>query len=374
MPASCRPLYSVRLCLWLVLFLMLAHPALAHKPDDPPHQTFALGDFALGSGNIMETAFLSYVTQGTLNAARDNAILVTTAFAANHHHLDPLVGPGKALDTSRFFVITVDSFGNGLSSSPSNSAAQKGMCFPRFTLLDMVRAQKELVTRQFGITSLAAVVGTSMGGMQALQWAAAYPGMVRRCVAVGAEGRTPPWMRVHMDLLRQCIMADPAWQQGDYRMPPEAGLRLWAGLLFGLLMHTPESMEARWERAPDKTLPWLHGLQDAAWNIMDANDILYQSWACADFDLAATPGAGGDYEAALRAISAPTLLLVAEKDMICPESPMEKDAAHIPRAALRRLDGSPPLGHYAATGHGSRIMEPLAAALADFLHAPPEQP
>lgn len=119
--------------------------ALAHAPTEPPHQSFALGDFKLESGEFIKDFSVSYVTHGTLNADKSNAVLVVTAIGGNHHRIDHLIGPGKGLDPAKHFVISVDAISNGLTSSPSNSKTQPGMEFPRFNIRDMVKSTQLLV-------------------------------------------------------------------------------------------------------------------------------------------------------------------------------------------------------------------------------------
>ena len=143
--------------------------AMAHKPTDPVHQLYSEGNFQLENGSVIQDFNLSYTTQGTLNADKSNAILMVTAIGGNHHRIDYLIGPGKALDTDKYFVICTDAIGNGLSTSPSNSKAQPNISFPEFNIRDMVNTQHQLIVDHFGIKRLVAVVGASMGGMQALQ-------------------------------------------------------------------------------------------------------------------------------------------------------------------------------------------------------------
>ncbi|MFN0316245.1 MAG: alpha/beta fold hydrolase, partial [Burkholderiales bacterium] len=155
------------------------HPPLKPGQIDRPHLLWQAGDFLLESGESIRDFELSYVTHGTLNNARDNAVLVTISLTGNHHRLDFLIGPGKALDPERYFIVCVDPIGNGLSISPSNSPSQPASRFPRFALRDMVRSQHRLLTEALGITQLHAIVGASMGGMQALQWGVSHPRFMR---------------------------------------------------------------------------------------------------------------------------------------------------------------------------------------------------
>ena len=168
----------------------------------------ALGDLPLESGETIRDFSISYVTHGTLNADKSNAILMTTAIGGNHHRIDFLIGPGKALDTDRYFVVATDAIGNGLSTSPSTSASQHGTAFPHFTIRDMVESQKRLLDR-LGITHLVAVAGASMGGMQALQWGVSHPGLMDALVALTPMARTAPWSIAVNEATRRALMLDP---------------------------------------------------------------------------------------------------------------------------------------------------------------------
>src|SRR5215471_2402332 len=121
--------------------LAVAMVARAHTPSQPAHQSFNEGDLKLESGDVIKDFSISYVTHGALNAKKSNAILVVTAISGNHHRIDFMIGPGKALDPDKYFIIATDAIGNGLSTSPSNSKSQHGTQFPRFTIRDMVESQ-----------------------------------------------------------------------------------------------------------------------------------------------------------------------------------------------------------------------------------------
>src|SRR5262249_17415368 len=144
------------------LALSVSAVAAAHGPKDPTHQSFCVGDLKLESGEAIKDFCISYVTHGTLNADKSNAILMTTAIGGNHHRIDYLIGSGRALDPAKYFVIATDAIGNGLTTSPSNSKAQPRMQFPRFRIRDMVTSQQRLITQKFGIKKLVAVAGASM--------------------------------------------------------------------------------------------------------------------------------------------------------------------------------------------------------------------
>ena len=124
-----------------ILVLLVSAPVAAHTPQQPPHQLYSEGDFKLESGEVIKDFSISYVTHGSLNAEKSNAILMVTAISGNHHRIDFMIGSGKALDPDKYFIICTDAIGNGLTTSPSNSKAQPRMQFPKFTIRDMVESQ-----------------------------------------------------------------------------------------------------------------------------------------------------------------------------------------------------------------------------------------
>src|SRR3954447_21532676 len=144
--------------LFLAALALRASASLAHGPAEPPHQLYQIGDFKLENGEVIKDFSISYVTHGKLNEKKSNAVLMVTAISGNHHRIDFLIGPGKAIDTDRFFVVATDAIGNGLTTSPSNSKTQHGPAFPNFAIRDMVQSQK-LLLDHLGIQHVVAVAG-----------------------------------------------------------------------------------------------------------------------------------------------------------------------------------------------------------------------
>lgn len=142
-------------------------------------EIFPLGDVVLQSGMTLRNAFLAYKTYGTLNAAKDNVIVYPTWFSGQHYENEWLIGPEKALNPEKYFIIIPNMLGNGLSSSPSNTAAPSNAArFPHITAYDNVKQQHRLVTEKFHIDKIALVIGWSMGANQTYHWAVMFPAMV----------------------------------------------------------------------------------------------------------------------------------------------------------------------------------------------------
>ena len=197
----------------------------------------------LESGRELGPFTLAYETYGTLSPQRDNAILVCHALSGDAHvagfHAqgdtragwwDMLIGPGKALDTDKYFVICSNVLGGcsgstGPASTDPATGTKWGTRFPMITIADMVNAQV-LLLDHLGIPKLLAVIGGSMGGMQALQWAVAHPERVHLCIAMACAARQPTQAIAFNEVGRQAIMADPNWNGGDYygKKAPAKGL------------------------------------------------------------------------------------------------------------------------------------------------------
>jgi homoserine O-acetyltransferase len=154
--------------------------------------TAPLGDLPLEGGSAVLDCRLTYRTLGRLDASRSNAVLVLPWFQGTSADLLRQVGPGRLVDTSRYFVILVDALGNGVASSPSNSPRQPAGAFPRITIRDMVEAQHRLVTGTLKLPKLHAIVGISMGGMQAFEWMVSYPDAMSRVVSIVGSPQTQP--------------------------------------------------------------------------------------------------------------------------------------------------------------------------------------
>jgi len=145
-------------------------------------QYYKLGDFKLESGEVIQDAFIGFRTYGKLNENKDNAILYASWFGGNSAELGGLISPDKLLDSTGYFIICTDAFGNGVSSSPSLSSKQPEEQFPIFTIRDMVRSQYQLVTEQFNLRGLFLVMGGSMGSMQVFEWMVTYPDFMKKAL------------------------------------------------------------------------------------------------------------------------------------------------------------------------------------------------
>lgn len=322
----------------------------ASEPPRASEGVFVLGDLALQSGTILREAKLAYKTHGQLNAEKSNAILYPTQYAAQHDDIEWLIGPGKALDSDRYFIIVLDQFGNGLSSSPSNTPSPHDrMRFPTITIQDNVAAQHRLVTEKFGIRRVALVVGYSMGAQQAFQWAASHPDMVERIAPFCGTAKTTPHNAVFLEGLRAALTADSAWMEGEYRDQPVRGIRAFARVYAGWGFSQQFYKQEIYRQIGFGSLSeFLTGFWEKRYLRRDANNLLSMLRTWQLNDLGATPGFGGSLERALGAIKAKATVLATETDLYFTPEDMETEAARIPDARFRVI---PTLwGHMAGAG------------------------
>jgi len=338
------------------------HPPMQPEWIDSPHLIAQLGDLELESDETIRNYRQSYVTHGNLNDDKSNLVLVCISLTGNHHRLDFLIGPGKALDTNRFFVVCADPIGNGLSTSPSNSAVQPRMRFPRFVIRDIVNAQYRFLTSVFGVDYAYAVIGASMGGMQALQWMVSYPKFVRRAVAMTPMAKTHPWAAIVVEAARRCLMADPEWGASGFDSRPVQGWRAYSALMSALLARTPAAVSG-FASDVSSASDWLARLteQNEAAGF-DAHDYLYQSWAYEAHDVDTTPGLTGD---ALASIEVPVLIAAPPLDLFNPVESAQWAANKIAHARFVEIPSVQ--GHQAATATRVEDSQFLNELIGEFL-------
>jgi homoserine O-acetyltransferase len=220
---------------FLFLALLISFAAFtsgnAQQPAPPPQavpdaqQQFAdLGACKLENGQQITGCKLGYRTFGKLNADRSNAVLFPSYFSGTSSSLAGFVGADSLVDPSKYFVIAVDAFGDGVSSSPSNSASQPGPLFPAFTTRDMVSAEYRLATETLGLKHLHAVMGISMGGMQTFEWMVDYPGFMDEAIPIVGSPRLTGYDLLLWHTEEDALRSDPAWQNGHYAQRPPMGL------------------------------------------------------------------------------------------------------------------------------------------------------
>lgn len=313
------------------------------------HDIFELGDVPLLSGEVLRDAKLAYRTYGEMSAKGDNVIVLPTFYTGTHRRNEGFFGPGRAIDPDRHFIVCPNLFGNGLSSSPSNTPPpQDGPRFPLVQMWDNVACQHRLLRERLHVDRIALVAGWSMAGCQAYQWAAQYPDMVEAILPFCASARTSPHNFVFLEGVKAALCADGAWNGGDYATPPVAGLKAFArvyagwaysqtfyrdGLYRQLGFDTPEALLVDWEN--DHVNNW------------DANDLLAKLATWQAGDIARGPLYNGDFSRALKAIKARAILMPCTSDLYFPPEDNAIEAELM--ANVRFAPHHSPWGHCAAS-------------------------
>ena len=304
------------------------------------HSYFELGAFKLESGEFLPGARLAYKTQGVLNKARNNAILFPHMYSGTSASMEPFVGPGRPLDPQKYFIIFPGQFGNGFSSSPSNTPPPFDRArFPNVTIGDDVRAQYRLLTEQFKIDKLQLVLGWSMGAEQTYEWAVRYPDMVLRAAPFGGTARTTPHNELFVRLHEEAIKSDPAWNGGDYPKPSDvtAGLRLHSHV-FSVMGTCPAFYKNEtWRIFGSSSLEeFMQNFWEAWFLPMDPNNLLCMGWKWRHGDVSRLTG--GDLRQALGRIKAKTFVIPFANDMFFPVEDCAAEQAAIPGGELRMIN------------------------------------
>jgi homoserine O-acetyltransferase len=316
-------------------------------------QEFCFADspdgFKLESGQTLSPVTLVYETYGSLNSSKTNAILVLHAFSGDSHAAglhegdsksgwwDSMIGPGKALDTDKYFVICSNIIGGcqgstGPSSLNPTTGKPYGMDFPLITVADIVNAQKHLIDH-LGIDKLLSVIGGSMGGMQALQWASACPERIASAIPMATALKHSPQQIAFDEVGRQAIMADPDWRDGNYYEygQPERGLAV-ARMIGHITYMSEKSMEGKFSRRLQGD--WASGAKFAAdfevegylkyrgdnfVQRFDANSYLYLTKAMDFFDLS-----GGKLITSKKHLNLRFLVIGFKSDWLYPVSQLQE--------------------------------------------------
>ena len=409
MPFSVKPHQKLpKTGFWLPLALLLNLSLLVFFSQQVTAETllvkkqvFELQNFQTQNQQTIAKVRVGWEAYGRLNADKSNVILITHYFSGTSHaagkyqpadaapgYWDAIIGPGKAIDTNKFYIISSDTLVNANVKDPNvittgpasiNPATGKpyGLSFPVVTIRDFIEVQRALLD-SLGIHKLYAVIGPSMGSFQAIEWATVYPERVQRLVPVIGTAYLDAWTAVRLERWAQPIKHDPHWQQGNYygkAQQPDAGLARALAYITQDASH-PQGFNSRYpDIATDKAahqdilaepLAWQQLLAQAKLRAtyQDANHLLYlvrasQLWRA---------GMGDDWQQSIKGIQAKTLFLPATGDLLLPPAMAKQSQQQMQasgnNAALQEIPGQ--WGHL----DGVLGIEAVAAPLAEFLAQP----
>jgi homoserine O-acetyltransferase/O-succinyltransferase len=351
---------------FLVALLLCAHLASgvatsALASSEPQHsdgeQQFSnLGDLKLHNGGEIRDFRLGYRTAGKLNAEKSNAILWPSWLGGKSEDLVQYAGPNNVIDTGKYFAIFVDSIGNGVSTSPSNSAAQPRLKFPEFTIRDMVESEYRLATKVFHLTHLHAVIGISMGGMQAFEWAVAYPNFMDEVITLAGSPQTTSYDKLLWTTQIDALHLDPEWHEGNGTKPMTAGLLVYNEI--GSMSLTTPSY--RVEQTPTKDFEaFRESLKKQTGDASSACDAIRQRGAILALDIPREYGS--TMEGVAKRVRAKMLVFVSPEDHTVNPAPAQEFA---------KFAGAPVITMDSVCGHQSTACISLGPLVARFLTTP----
>jgi homoserine O-acetyltransferase len=325
-----------------------------------------LGDLKLESGEVIKDFRMSYVTHGKLNAAKDNAILFITGFAANHHLFDHMIGPGRPVDTDVYFIVCPDLLGATQTgyehtTSPTNSGLK--MKFPFYNERDMVNAQHRLITEALGIPHLLAVTGVSLGGRASIQFAVSYPTFMDGILPVvggainGAQGR------FRGPLMVSSITSCKGWDDGNYDHNPQQ-CAINAISVLATYFYTREWWN-QYLDTPEAYAKWRGTFGTDYLDVQDARDLFYMIVASGRSHIGDTPGFDGNLDAALNSIKAKTVFIYNPRDeFILPEH-VGFQVKQIPNARAVAIDSN--AGHLVCCNADPKATRAMGDAIRTFI-------
>ena len=333
-----------------------------------PYETHDIGNLDLEEGGTIRACSLAYATFGKLNAAKDNAILIPTWYSGTNKIMEQVyIGKGRALDPDKYFILCVNQIGNGLSSSPHNTAWPGGMAnFPKVRIGDDVRAQHKLLTDKFGIKSLALVVGGSMGAQQTYEWAVRYPDMVKRAAPIAGTAKNTVHDFLFTETLCEAITSDPGFNGGWYasNMEVRDGLRRHAKMWAVMGWSTEFYQQGRYKALGFSSLDdFTTNFMNGYFGVMDPNDLLCMAWKWQRGDVSRL--AGGDLRAALGRIKAKTFVMPISTDMFFPPSDCEPEQKMIAKSEFRPIKSID--GHLALFGADPEAIAQIDKHLGELL-------
>lgn len=335
-------------------------------PAVPPFEIFSAPGFALECGFTLPEARLAWRQRGRIGEG--HPVLMCTAFASNPLGLAYLGAEDGPLSEDRHWLIDVELMGNGRSSSPSNTPHPHGGAdFPKLGIRDNVALQKALLDH-LGISRLFAVIGASMGGQQALQWAVSHPAMVDRAICIAGNARTTLYGQMFLNVVASALRSDPAFNDGRYASQPTLGLsrlsEAWAPFALSPRFFSEGRHQAHADMAADDLQGFLAKWR-TRYHAKDANDLLSHLAMWAANDIAGTLGCNGSFAQAASRATMPVLFAPIATDIYFHPRDAADQAVFFPQASVEVVQSLS--GHAAAFGREPEDRDAIRALVARFL-------
>lgn len=311
-------------------------------------QTFEIPAFQPQCGGSINLK-LAYRVYGELSSRKDNLIVVPTHFGGRSDDVAFLIGEEMALDPRKYCIVVPNLFGNGVSSSPSNTPAPfAANTFPTLTYYDNVVCQRLLAETLFAVKQVCLVVGFSMGAMQAYEWATQVPNMVQRFAAICGSARTYEHNQLFLDSVCAALTADSAYRDGEYTSPPTRGLEAFSVSYAAWFASQQFYSQQIYRSVGFKQMQDVVELAKSVFMAQDANDLLAMAATWRAGNPSANPVYNGDFEKALRSISARGLVMPCESDLYFRVSDNKREVELLRNAELAPIQSD--YGHLAGAG------------------------
>jgi len=336
-----------------------------------PYQLFSLGDFLLEEGDMIKDCQIAYATFGTLNDEKNNAVLITTWYSGTSKIMEQAyLGRGRAIDPDKYFVVIVNQIGNGLSTSPHNApAGLRGAKFPHVRIADDVRAQHKLMTKHFGVETLALVTGGSMGAQQTWEWAVRYPDMVRRAAPIAGSAKNTPHNFLFIETFTHALKSDPPWN-GESTSEEEMlhrGLRHHADLWSVMGFSAEFVNQSLYTNIGFSSLEaFRSGFTQNYFLPMDPDNLLCMAWKWQHADVSRLTN--GDLTAALNRIKAKVYVIAIKGDLLCPIEVCEADQRLTPGSEIKVVKSH--VGHLGLFGLEPSFSKQVDQYLGELLDKP----
>ncbi len=319
-------------------------------------KSFKLNNFELKSGDLVNLE-LNYLAFGNLNTDKSNVILYPTRYAGTHLEQGYLIGNNQPINPENYFIIIPNMFCNGVSSSPSNTKSPlNGSNFPLITIQDNISAQNELLIQVLGIEKIKLVIGWSMGGQQAYQWATQFPDKVENIIAMCAHAKTSGHTHVFLEGMYAALTSDLNWNNGDYIEQPNAGkttmAMTWAGWALGQNWFREKLYLNDGYKNPQEVL-------DKLWKTIyfkrDANDLLAMIRTWQEHNISDNKLFEGNLERALKSIKANVVLMPGVNDLYFPPEENFEELKYLKNGKVEVIQSN--YGHYAGAGKCKEDLE-----------------
>jgi homoserine O-acetyltransferase len=304
------------------------------------YEIFNLGDFEFQCGSVLPNAKLAYKTLGTLNEDKSNVILLPHPVGGTHENSERiyLEGENRAISPEKHFIIAPNMFGNGLSSSPSNTSAPfDGPNFPAVTIYDNIEAQHKLLTEVLGISKIRLVTGFSMGGLQTFHWAAMYPDIVENFVPICGTAKCSGHNWLFLESLATAMAVDPVFDNGNYTEYPTSGMKAFNTIYSAWVFSQEFFRQNGHENFGLESFKEMPDAFDALLGPKDPNDILVHIRAWQNADISNNPRYRRNLKVALESIKADGFIMPTSTDQYFWSDDNRDEAALIPNATFREI-------------------------------------